>query len=46
MYAYVMRPETLPPSYYKFIVRSGTHKYGLIIFLLFKYIKSIIIHHF
>lgn len=23
MYAYVMRPETLPPSYYKFIVRSG-----------------------
>ncbi len=23
MYAYVMRPETLPPSYYKFIVRQG-----------------------
>lgn len=23
MYAYVMRPETLPASYYKFIVRSG-----------------------
>lgn len=45
MYAYVMRPETLPPSYYKFIVRSGTHKYGLII-LFFKYIKSIIIHYF
>eukprot|EP00884_Botryococcus_braunii_P011663 jgi/Botrbrau1/20498/Bobra.145_2s0056.1 len=23
MYAYVMRPETLPPSFWKFIVRSG-----------------------
>jgi len=23
MYAYVMRPNTLPPSYYKFIVRAG-----------------------
>lgn len=23
MYAYIMRPETLPPSYYKFIVHSG-----------------------
>jgi hypothetical protein len=23
MYAYVMRPETLPPSYHRFIVKSG-----------------------
>ena len=23
MYAYVMRPETLPKSYWKFIVKSG-----------------------
>ena len=23
MYAYVMRPETLPHSYWKFIVKSG-----------------------
>lgn len=23
MYAYVMRPETLPASYWKFIVKSG-----------------------
>ena len=23
MYAYVMRPETLPPSYWRFIVRTG-----------------------
>ena len=23
MYAYVMRPDTLPPSYWNFIVRTG-----------------------
>ena len=23
MYAYVMRPETLPPSYWNFIVKTG-----------------------
>lgn len=26
MYAYVMRPETLPPSYYRFIVKQVTRR--------------------
>lgn len=34
MYAYVMRPETLPPSYYKFIVRSGNHINTALIILI------------